>query len=258
MFTGAKNCKLALKQARRCDDISRVCFLPYSLDKMRRAMAGNAYMDEYNEDSQSSSDEYDPKKEGRWTIYDMADSRGIQLSIQEIISTIGDDPKREGLLDTPDRVLRSWNEIYSGYTVDIGVMMTQFESEGYDEMIVLGGIEFTSICEHHMLPFHGKAWVAYIPQEKIVGVSKLSRLVDAYARRLQNQERITMQVTAALDLYLRPLGSACVLKAHHHCMGCRGVKQPHAVMTTSSLTGVFKDVSQTRLEFLTYVNGDSK
>jgi GTP cyclohydrolase I len=190
----------------------------------------------------------------RDTIAYRAEENGAVDLVRCLIEAIGEDPTREGLLDTPDRVIRSWMEIYSGYEVDIGVMLTQFDSEAYDEMIVLEGIEFFSMCEHHMLPFHGRAWVAYVPDKKIVGISKLARLVDAFARRLQNQERITMQVTEALDDYLDPKGSACVVKAHHMCMGCRGVKQPRALMTTSSLTGCFKEDNQTRLEFLSFVN----
>lgn len=194
-------------------------------------------------------------RNGRWGIPEQAEHAGVHLMLKQIIGIIGDDPDREGLVDTPNRVIQSWAEIFSGYTIDIGEMMTQFSSESYQEMVILEGIEFHSTCEHHMLPFHGKAWVAYVPSVKIVGISKLARLVEAFSRRLQNQERLTMQITEALDDYLDPLGSACVIKAHHMCMGCRGVKQPRAVMTTCSLEGVFKEDPQTRMEFLSFVNG---
>ena len=196
-----------------------------------------------------------PRIAGKWGMYEQSESAGVHLMLKEIIGLIGDDPEREGLIETPERVMRSWVEIFAGYEMDIELMMTSFESESYEEMIILEGIEFSSTCEHHMLPFHGQAWVAYIPHTHIVGISKLVRLVEAFSKRLQNQERLTMQITEALDDYLDPKGSACVIKAHHMCMGCRGVKQPHAIMTTSSLTGAFKEDPQTRMEFLSFVNG---
>jgi GTP cyclohydrolase I len=122
--------------------------------------------------------------------------------------------------------------------------------QAYDEMVVLAGIRFASLCEHHMLPFYGTATVGYIPSERVVGLSKLARLVDIYARRLQIQERMTVQITAALDIHLQPLGSAVVLRSHHMCMGIRGVQQPEAEMVTSSLTGAFRDKPEARAEFL--------
>lgn len=200
-----------------------------------------------------AQNEVDPRS-NPWTVIQKADNAGMADYIKTLIDIVGDDPEREGLAETPDRVIRSWRELYSGYGVDIGLLFTTFDADQYNEMIILEGIEFQSMCEHHMLPFIGKAWVAYIPDEKIVGISKLARLVEAFSKRLQNQERITMQVTEALDKYLSPAGSACVLKGQHMCMGCRGVKQPHAVMTTSSLTGVFQTDGQTRSEFLSFVN----
>jgi GTP cyclohydrolase I len=198
--------------------------------------------------------ETDPRTSPKWTIVEQAEEQGLDRAIRHMITLVGDDPEREGLLDTPDRVIRSWRELYAGYDTDVGLLFTQFDSEEYSEMIILEGIEFQSMCEHHMLPFYGQAWVAYIPNEKVVGISKLVRVVEAFSKRLQNQERITSQVTEALETYLKPLGAACVLKGHHMCMGCRGVRQPSTVMTTSSLTGAFKADAQTRNEFLSFVN----
>jgi GTP cyclohydrolase I len=198
--------------------------------------------------------EVDPRTGPKWTIIQQAEEQQLPQAIRDFICLVGDDPDREGLVDTPDRVIRSWRELYAGYDVDLGLLFTQFDSEQYSEMIILEGIEFQSMCEHHILPFFGKAWVAYIPDEKVVGISKLVRVVEAFSKRLQNQERITNQVTEALEQYLSPLGAACVLKGHHMCMGCRGVRQPGTVMTTSSLTGAFKEDPQTRMEFMSFVS----
>lgn len=177
--------------------------------------------------------------------------------VKEIICLIGDDPYREGLKDTPKRVVQSYAELFSGYQCsesDMEKMLTTFEPESYDEMVMLRGIDFHSTCEHHLLTFFGTAAVAYIPNEKLVGISKLARMVEAFSRRLTNQERIAEQVTTYLDKFLEPLGSACVLKGHHLCMGCRGVKQPNAEMITSKLTGKFKEDATVRKEFFDLVN----
>lgn len=188
-------------------------------------------------------------------IEEKAHYYAVGMSIDEIITIIGDDPTREGLRETANRVIRSWDELYSGYTVDIAGMFTVFEPEQYDEMVILKNVHFTSMCEHHMLPFSGVAHVAYLPNKKLVGVSKLARVVDAYSRRLQNQERIASQVTAALMEYLQPHGAACVLEGKHFCMSCRGVKQSEATMVTSSLDGVFKYNQATRAEFFSLIKG---
>ena len=209
---------------------------------IREGLGPNPTDEEIRVHLDTQYDEDTHPRKGRWGIVEQAEHAGVHLMLKEIIGIIGDDPEREGLLDTPNRVIQSWAELYSGYIVNIGEM-------------ILEGIEFTSHCEHHMIPFYGTAWVAYIPHKKIVGISKLARLVEAYSKRLQNQERMTMQITEALDDHLDPMGSACVVKARHMCMTCRGVKQPHALMTTSSLTGAFKEDAQTRMEFLSFVNG---
>ena len=139
-----------------------------------------------------------------------------------------EDPNREGLLDTPSRVAKSWDEIYSGYNKNPEDLLTVFEAGTYDQIVLLKDIEIFSMCEHHMLPFFGVAHVAYIPGTKVIGISKLARLVDMYARRLQIQERIGEQVTAALMQYLQPKGAACIIEASHMCMRMRGVNKQNS------------------------------
>lgn len=169
--------------------------------------------------------------------------------IQAILRYIGEDPNREGLRETPDRVIRSWGEIFSGYSQDPMDVMKTFEDGACDEMVVLKNISCWSNCEHHLLPFHGIAHIAYLPDKKIIGVSKLARLLEIFSRRLQVQERLTVQITDALMDGLKPKGAACVIEATHLCMSCRGVRQPEAILVTSSLRGCFRDESSTRSEF---------
>lgn len=157
-----------------------------------------------------------------------------QLNILE-----GKNSEREGLRDTPSRVVRSWGELYSGYDKNPKDLLTVFASDGYDQMVVLKDIELFSMCEHHMLPFYGKAHVGYIPDKKVVGISKLARLVDMFARRLQIQERLTDQVTESLMEHLKPKGVICIIEATHMCMRMRGVGKQNSVMTTSSIKGAF-------------------
>ena len=176
-------------------------------------------------------------------------------AVRVLIRHAGDDPDREGLRETPARVLRAYREMFAGYSQDPAKLMKTFEDGSCDELVVLRGVEFASHCEHHMLPFVGKAHVAYLPHGRIIGLSKLARLVDVYARRLQVQERLTQQITAALDEHLRPLGSACVIEAKHLCMVCRGVQKQHSEMITSSLTGVFREKPEVRAEFLSMIRG---
>lgn len=169
-------------------------------------------------------------------------------ALRTLILAIGDDPDREGLRETPARVLKSYNQLFGGYRQDPATLLTIFEDDTCDEMVILRNIEFHSTCEHHMLPFIGVAHIAYIPNGRVVGISKLARLLEVYTRRLQIQERITEQVTAALDEYLRPRGSACVLESKHLCMTCRGVNKQQSTMITSSLTGAFREAA-VRSEF---------
>lgn len=176
-------------------------------------------------------------------------------AIKFLLSYIGDDPTREGLLETPDRVLRSYEELFAGYHMDVEDVFKTFEDGACDEMVLLKNVEFVSFCEHHMLPFLGKAHIAYIPDGKVIGVSKLARVLEIFARRLQIQERLTTDVTKALDTHLQPKGSACVVEASHLCMVCRGVLKQNSIMVTSSLTGVFRDNPMARAEFLNLLRG---
>lgn len=172
--------------------------------------------------------------------------------IKRMIDYIGDDPEREGLIDTPDRVVKSWDELFKGYKQNVEDVLTFFESDA-KELVLLKNIEFQSTCEHHMLPFYGQMHIAYIPNGRVVGISKLVRVAEIFARRLQIQERLTSQITNALDKYLSPLGSACVIEAKHSCMVCRGVEKQNSVMVTSSLTGEFLDNTLTRSEFMNLI-----
>ncbi len=175
--------------------------------------------------------------------------------IREILENIGEDPTREGLVKTPERVARAYGEICAGYDQDPDAMVRKalFQAEG-KEMIVVNGIDFYSLCEHHMLPFFGKAHVAYIPNEKIVGLSKIARVVEAYARRLQVQERMTAQIANCLMRNLDAMGVAVVLKAQHLCMMMRGIQKQNSFAVTSEMLGTFEANPKTRAEFLTLMN----
>lgn len=181
---------------------------------------------------------------------------GVELPVENniirLLQYLGEDVNREGLVDTPKRVIKSYKELYGGYGKKVEDILTVFESEGFDEMVILKDIEFFSTCEHHMLPFFGKAHVAYIPGDnnKIVGISKLARIVDIFARRLQNQERLTQNIVDAIETHLQPLGVAVVIEAQHFCMKARGVAKHNAKMKTAHLTGVFRDdTNNARSEF---------
>lgn len=187
-----------------------------------------------------------------WERMGLTDPTGIESSITRILQYIGEDVDREGLLETPERVVRSYSEIFSGYKQDPAAVLKTFVDGACDEMVVLKDIEFYSTCEHHMQPFFGKAHIAYIPDGKVIGVSKLARLLEVYSRRLQIQERLTEQVTLALEDHLKPKGAACVIEAKHFCMVCRGVQKQNSVMVTSSLRGVFREPA-VRQEFLNFI-----
>ncbi len=178
----------------------------------------------------------------------------IQDSIRHIIHEVGEDPDRQGLKDTPDRVARSFSELLSGYGEDPNAVIGRglFEAE-CDEMVIVKDIEVYSLCEHHMLPFFGKAHVAYIPGKKIVGLSKIARLVDVFARRLQVQERLTTQIADALVEVLEPRGAGVILEAAHLCMMMRGVQKQNSVTVTSCVRGRFKSDERTRAEFMRLV-----
>ncbi len=162
-----------------------------------------------------------------------------------------DEELREGLRRTPERVVKSFEEIYSGYGMDAkSILDYTFNAEGYDGIVLLRDIEFHSTCEHHLQPFSGTAHIAYIPVDRIVGISKLARLLDMHSKRLQNQERITQSIANDIVDYLSPLGCAVILEAQHGCMKCRGVKKQNSVMTTSAMRGVFFDKAEARAEVL--------
>jgi len=173
-----------------------------------------------------------------------------QDGIRWLLKSIGENPEREGLLDTPKRVAKAYKEMTEGYSKNIEeILGTTFEVGNVDEMVIVRNLEFVSLCEHHLLPFTGTASIAYIPKNRVVGLSKIGRLLDAYSRRLQVQERLTTQITTAIDTYLDTQGSAALIRAHHSCMGCRGVRKSSAEMVTSSLTGEFLN-HEVRAEFL--------
>jgi len=162
-----------------------------------------------------------------------------QENIKDLLRYIGEDPEREGLKDTPARVLKSWKELTSGYSQKPEDFLTVFEKGTYNQIVLLQDIEMYSVCEHHMLTFFGKAHVAYLPGDNVIGISKLARLVDCFARRLQIQERIGEQVTEALMTHLKCQGAACFIEAKHMCMCSRGCNKQNSIMKTSSLKGVF-------------------
>lgn len=179
----------------------------------------------------------------------------IQDNIIRQLQYIGEDPKREGLLETPNRVIRSWDELFIGYKQNPADVFKVFESDGYNQIILLKDCDFFSCCEHHILPFIGKVHVAYIPDGKVIGISKLARLVDIFAKRMQIQERIGEQVTNALMEHLQPKAAACVIKAQHLCMRIRGVSKQKSTMITSSLRGAFLDEASARAELFSLIKG---
>jgi GTP cyclohydrolase I len=169
-----------------------------------------------------------------------------------LLAWAGDDPAREGLRDTPARVVRAYEEFFRGYTLDPEEILSRTFEEvaGYDEMVVLREIDFESHCEHHMVPIIGRAHVGYLPDRRVVGISKLARVVDAFAKRLQIQEKMTAQVAEAIDQVLRPRGVAVMIESEHHCMTTRGVHKHGTSMVTSTMLGAFKQDPKTRQEFL--------
>jgi GTP cyclohydrolase IA len=178
-----------------------------------------------------------------------------EQAVRTLIRWAGDDPNRAGLLETPARFARAFEEYFAGYAADpTKLLSTTFEeTNGYDEMIVLRGIPFESHCEHHIAPIVGRAWVAYVPNGRVVGISKLARVVEAFAKRLQIQERLTAQIAQVIQDALVPQGTAVVLKASHHCLSSRGVRKHDSDMVTSRMLGCFRDNSVTRQEFLALV-----
>ena len=175
--------------------------------------------------------------------------------VRDLLIELGEDPDREGLRKTPSRVMRALEFLTEGYRKDVDELFNDaFFQEDYDEMVVVRDIEFYSLCEHHLLPFFGKAHVAYIPDRKIVGLSKLPRLVDLFARRLQVQERMTKEIAETMMEKLSPRGVAVVIEARHLCMVMRGVEKQHSLMTTSHMLGAFRDAQSTRMEFMNLIS----
>jgi len=176
---------------------------------------------------------------------------GLQSLIERLLHAVGEDPKREGLIKTPERVEKSLKFLTSGYDTDIDKLVNDaLYSENYNEMVIVKDIDVYSLCEHHMLPFFGKCHVAYLPKGKIIGLSKVPRLVDAYSRRLQVQERLTTEIAQCINNIVKPDGVAVVIDAVHLCMAMRGVEKQNSYTTTSSMLGCFKDDARTRSEFL--------
>ena len=182
-----------------------------------------------------------------------------EQAVRVLLRWAGDDPDREGLEGTPNRVVRAYEEFFSGYDVDPALLLrrTFEETDGYDEMVVLRDITFESHCEHHLVPIIGKAHVAYLPQSRVVGISKLARVVEAYAKRLQIQEKMTAQIANTIDEELQPRGVAVVIEAVHQCMTTRGVHKPGVSMVTSRMLGAFRDDPMTRREFLAIIGNPS-
>ncbi len=179
-----------------------------------------------------------------------------ESAVRTLLRWAGEDPARDGLIETPSRVVKAYDEYFHGYHIDPeDILQKTFEEiEGYDEMIVLRGIRFESHCEHHMAPIIGHAWVGYIPKGRVVGISKLARVVECYAKRLQIQEKKTAQIANTIEGVLQPQGVAVVIKAEHHCMTTRGVMKPGTDLVTSRMLGIFRDNAITRQEFLAMVD----
>ncbi len=183
------------------------------------------------------------------------DRSKIMAAVQSILEAIGEDPEREGLRDTPRRIADMYAEIFSGLELDPSDYLSVGFEEHHKEMVVLRDIPFTSVCEHHLLPFVGKAHVGYIPAGRIVGLSKLARVVEGYARRPQLQERLTSQIADTIVDAINPSGVGVVIEAQHFCMIMRGVKKPGSTMVTSAMRGLFKNNPPTRAEFLQFIRG---
>jgi len=179
----------------------------------------------------------------------------VEAAYKTVLRWIGEDPNRDGLRETPQRVTRALEEFFSGYGQDPAAILSKTfeETEGYDEMVVLRAVGFESHCEHHMAPIVGRAWIAYVPNGRVVGISKLARIVDVYAKRLQIQEKLTAQIANTIDQVLKPQGVGVILKASHHCMVTRGIHKDGTDLVTSRMLGCFRDNALTRQEFLKMV-----
>ena len=190
----------------------------------------------------------------REDLYDQHTTDEIAVHVKEILRLMGEDTEREGLVKTPERVAKALQYLTKGYEQDgVSIIRSAVFEEDYSQMVLVRDIDLYSTCEHHMMPFIGKAHVAYIPNGKITGLSKIARVVEAYARRLQVQERLTVQVRDCIQEALQPLGVAVVIEAHHTCMQLRGVEKANSITTTSAFSGVFLSDQRTRNEFLNLI-----
>ena len=190
---------------------------------------------------------------GRRAVTNMVDHARAEAAVRELLLALGEDPDREGLRDTPRRVATAFAENFGGREVDIPTLLSVGFEEGHDEMVILRDVPFYSMCEHHLLPFHGVAHIGYVPSGRVVGLSKLARLVDAIARRPQLQERLTAQIADQLMETLSPMGAGVAVEAEHLCMQMRGIKKPGSRMLTSAMRGSFREQQETRAEFLSLV-----
>jgi len=195
--------------------------------------------------------------EGKASIIARPSRAEAEAAVRTLLLWAGDDPDREGLVDTPARVVRAYEEFFAGYDSDPVEMLARSfeETDGYDEMVILRDIRLESHCEHHMVPIIGKAHVAYLPSGRVVGISKLARVIETYAKRLQIQEKLTAQIANTIESVLKPKGVAVVIEAAHQCMTTRGIHKPGVTMVTSRMLGEFRSNDATRREFLAMIGG---
>ncbi len=207
----------------------------------------------------SVSEDVEDRGNGRHAeenVQEIIRKENIESAVRSILANVGEDPERQGLLGTPDRIARMYDEVLGGYNVNLEKLVNgALFDVAYDEMIVVKDIEFYSMCEHHMLPFFGRAHVAYIPSDKVIGLSKIPRIVEMFARRLQVQERMTRQIADTIDEILSPQGVAVVIEGNHMCSMMRGVKKQEASMITSAMLGCFKKSDKTRNELFSHLHG---
>jgi GTP cyclohydrolase I len=198
------------------------------------------------------------KDEGQASALARPSREEAEAAVRTLLLWTGDDPNREGLVDTPARVVRAYEEFFAGYETDPVEMLARSfeETDGYDEMVVLRDIRLESHCEHHMVPILGKAHIAYLPNGRVVGISKLARVIEAYAKRLQIQEKLTAQIANTIESVLKPKGVAVVIEAAHQCMTTRGIHKPGVSMVTSRMLGEFRSNDATRREFLSMISGN--
>ncbi len=209
----------------------------------------------------SVSEDVEDRGNGRHAeenVQEIIRKENIESAVRSILANVGEDPERQGLLGTPDRIARMYDEVLGGYNVNLEKLVNgALFDVAYDEMIVVKDIEFYSMCEHHMLPFFGRAHVAYIPSDKVIGLSKIPRIVEMFARRLQVQERMTRQIADTIDEILSPQGVAVVIEGNHMCSMMRGVKKQEASMITSAMLGCFKKSDKTRNELFSHLHGSN-